>query len=168
MRTTDKMVLFWRTDDIYSNWHPSLFLDMHQVQYSNAEQYMMAAKARLFGDYETEREILAVKGSNPSRMKSLGRKVRNFNERTWVEHRDQIMFDACLLKFGQNAHLRAQLMATGDRILVEASPVDFIWGIGLEENDPRAEDETQWKGLNLLGIALMRVRDEFRKSELAL
>ncbi len=155
MRTTPHMMLFWRTDDIYSNWHPSPFTD-DKKHYMNAEQYMMAAKARLFGDSETEAAIL--KETSPREMKALGRKIRNFSEGTWVEHRDQIMYDACLLKFSQNAKMKAELLATGDRELVEASPHDAIWGIGLEEDDPRAEDKSQWLGLNLLGKALMRTR----------
>lgn len=158
MRTTQNSVLFWRTKDIYSNWHPSVFV-IDGVTYANAEQYMMAAKARLFDDAKVEAEIMAVKGEDPKRMKALGRQVRGYVDDTWVAHREQVMFDACFAKFEQNAALKEQLLATGERTIIEASPVDSIWGIGLAEEDPAAEDPKQWKGLNLLGVALMRVRE---------
>lgn len=161
MRTTDTHVLFWRTADIYSNWHPSPFV-RNGIAYANAEQYMMAAKARLFGDAAVEAKIMATRGSDPNTMKALGREVRGYVEAVWVAHRDWVMFAACLAKFAQDPVLRAELLATEERELVEASPVDRIWGIGLGEDDTRALDKSQWRGLNLLGIALMRVRDTLR------
>ena len=161
MRTTDTMVLFWRTADIYSNWHPSRFV-LNGREYANAEQYMMAEKARLFGDTEVAEKVMAT--TDPGRMKALGRQVRGFVEARWVAERDRVMYDACLAKFSQNPALKAKLLATGERLIVEASPLDRIWGIGLAENDPRAEDQSQWQGLNLLGVALMRVRETLRQA----
>ena len=158
MRTTETQVLFWRTADVYSNWHPSVFV-VDDVTYANAEQYMMAAKARLFGDTAVLAKIMATKSNDPGRMKSLGRQVKGYVEDVWVAHREQVMYDACLAKFSQNPAMKGQLLATGLRDIVEASPVDPIWGVGMAEDNPLIEDKRNWQGLNLLGIALMRVRE---------
>ncbi len=155
MRTTDHSVLFWGTRDIYSNWHPSPFV-VDGVAYLHVEQFMMAAKARLFGDVDALERIMAA--SSPRYIKAFGRAVRGYDEATWVANRERIVFEGCLAKFEQNPKLSEALTFTRARTLIEASPVDAIWGIGLAEADPRAEDPAQWKGLNLLGVALMRVR----------
>ncbi|MFC0626579.1 NADAR family protein [Kribbella deserti] len=125
--------------------------------YPTAEHWMMAAKARLFGDAEAETKILAA--GHPREAKDLGRTVRGFDRERWLEHRVPIVAEGNLHKFGQHHDLRAFLRGTGDRILVEASPVDLIWGIGHAADQPGASDPTQWRGLNLLGFALMAVRD---------
>jgi ribA/ribD-fused uncharacterized protein len=90
----------------------------------------------------------------------LGRRVRNFDEEMWIKHRYDIVVDASLAKFGQDKDLKAFLLGTGDRVLVEASPTDRIWGIGMTGRDERAGDPAQWRGLNLLGFALMQARAE--------
>lgn len=159
MKVTSSMVLFWGTRDIFSNWHPAEFVVNGNV-YQNAEQFMMAAKARHFEDAATEAKILAE--PRPAQVKALGRQVRGYVDAEWVEHREELVFQGCLAKFSQNIKLRAGLQATGDKLLVEASPVDRIWGIGLAEADPRCLDETQWQGLNLLGVVLMKVRDALK------
>lgn len=164
MRITETMVLFWGNRDIYSNWHPSLFV-IDDVQYANVEQYMMAEKARCFGDADTEQAILRT--TNPKDIKALGRAVRNYVDERWVAVRPEVVTRACIAKFSQNEALRRQLLATGDKLIVEASPVDAIWGIGLAENDPRALDPQQWRGQNLLGIALMKAREVIREAEKA-
>lgn len=117
---------------------------------------MMAEKARLFGDLDSVAEILAA--GNPGEAKKLGRAVRNFDEKIWRQNRSRIVVEANLLKFGQNPELAAFLLNTGGRVLVEASPVDRIWGIGLAADNPAAQNPNLWKGLNLLGFALMDVR----------
>jgi ribA/ribD-fused uncharacterized protein len=127
--------------------------------YRTAEHYMMAEKAKLFGDADAYLQILAAPG--PKAAKALGRKVRGFSEEVWREHRFEIVTRANRAKFGQHEDLRKFLVQTGSRVLVEASPYDQVWGIGLAREDARAKNPNQWRGLNLLGFALMKVRDEF-------
>lgn len=122
---------------------------------------MMAAKARLFNDAEMEKEIL--KAATPNQAKALGRKVKNFDPKLWDEHKCQIVTQGNLLKFSQNQKFKDFLLSTGDKVLVEASPYDRIWGIGMLETDSRVENPLLWNGENLLGFALMEVRDELRR-----
>lgn len=159
MRTTATMVLFWGARDIYSNWHPSPFVIKGQ-RYAHVEQYMMAAKARLFGDTATEALILAT--TDPKRIKALGRAVQGYIDAVWAEHRLGVVTEGCLAKFSQNDALKTAILATGERLLVEASPVDPLWGIGLGEQDPRAWDPATWQGENLLGTALMSARSSLQ------
>ncbi|MEE1756905.1 NADAR family protein [Streptomyces sp. SP18CS02] len=142
-----------------SQWWPSPFT-VDGVEYATAEHWMMAAKARLFGDAEAER--LAVGAADPALAKKAGRLVRGFDEAIWKRERFAIVVRGSVHKFGQDPALRDYLLATGDRVLVEASPVDRIWGIGLAADDERAHDPTRWRGLNLLGFALMEARDQLR------
>ena len=123
-----------------------------------AEQYMMHGKAVLFGDAEVAAEILAA--DHPRKHKALGRKVRRFDDATWKREREAIVRAGNHAKFTQNAELREQLLATRGTTLVEASPYDRIWGIGLAATDPRAQDPAQWRGQNLLGRILTGLRDE--------
>lgn len=143
------------TDACFSQWWESDFV-IDGVTWSTAEQWMMAGKARLFNDEETFGEILAT--SDPSTAKKLGRKVRGFDEATWKQRRLDLVTEGNVAKFSQRADLRAHLLATGAAVLVEASPLDRIWGIGLAAEHPDALDPRRWKGLNLLGFALMRAR----------
>ena len=117
---------------------------------------MMARKADLFGDQDCLERILQT--DDPSMAKALGRGVRGFDEQRWLDHRWEIVVAANHLKFGQNGKLQKFLLATGNKVLVEASPVDSIWGIGLSADAPQASDPVAWRGLNLLGFALMEVR----------
>lgn len=156
MKTTPQMVLFWRTAEIYSNWHPATFVDEEGRPFENSEQFMMWGKARVMGDVGMAETMLSE--SNPKALKALGRQVTPYIEERWIDHRLAVMVHACYLKFSQNPAMKADLLATGERILVEASPDDRIWGIGLEESDPRCLDKDLWQGLNLLGAALMVVR----------
>jgi ribA/ribD-fused uncharacterized protein len=110
---------------------------------------------------EAEGAIMAA--SNPREQKALGRKVRGFDEGTWNSVCRGIVYRANLAKFEQDAELNRLLMETGSRTIVEASPKDPIWGIGLGQEDPRAQDPAQWRGTNWLGVALMQVRDELRR-----
>lgn len=160
MKTTDTMVLFLGNKDIYSNWHPSMFTDEDGIIFKNSEQYMMYKKAMLFDDAAVARQVLWT--SDPRKMKELGRRVKNFDDKVWIENRMKVMVDGCYLKFTQNKTMGDELLATGDKIMVEASPYDKIWGIGLTEDDPRALNQHEWQGSNLLGVALMLVRQKMQ------
>lgn len=140
---------------VFSQWFEARFT-IDGVTYPTAEHWMMAEKARLFGDGETLARILAA--GNPGAAKALGREVRGFDNERWNAARWEIVVRGNEAKFGHNPVLRDYLAATGDRVLVEASPVDRLWGIGLAQDDPRAENPELWRGLNLLGFALMEVR----------
>ncbi|MFM9373104.1 NADAR family protein [Streptomyces sp. Da 82-17] len=138
-----------------SQWWPSAFT-VDGVEYASAEHWMMAAKARLFGDAEAERQVL--RASSPAAAKKAGRLVRGFDEQLWERERFGIVVEGSVHKFTAHDELRAFLVGTGERVLVEASPVDRIWGIGLAADDPRAENPLDWRGSNLLGFALMEAR----------
>ncbi|AZL89123.1 hypothetical protein QKC54_gp0719 [Megavirus baoshan] len=148
--------------EIYSQWYPCIFIekicDGVEIKYYNAEQYMMANKALLFGDGDILSKILDEK--NPSKIKSLGRKIQNFNNDYWDKYKYDIVVSGNRLKFEQNPKLMEQLQNTGNKILVEASPYDKIWGIGLTANQAIKISESKWPGENLLGKALMQVRKE--------
>lgn len=140
-------------------WGASFVVD--GILYPTAEHFMMAEKARLFEDAEALEHILEAK--SPGAAKRFGRQVRGFDEDAWEAAREGIVVRANVAKFEQNAALGSFLRATGDRVLVEASPRDRIWGIGLAKEDPRAQNPLQWRGLNLLGFALMEVRRRLRE-----
>jgi len=157
----ERFLFFWKPDPEHANsclsqWWPSPF-EVDGLTFDSAEHYMMWGKATLFGDERTAERILAA--STPKQAKDLGQQVRNFDQATWDAHRTEIVVAGNVHKFRQHDDLRAFLLGTGDRVLVEASPLDRIWGIGLREDDPRAEDPAQWRGLNLLGFALGDVRN---------
>lgn len=157
MKTTDNFVFFW--DGIYSNWTSSPFAMRGQL-FVNSEQAFMWLKAIFFGDTEIANQIL--NDSTPSGVKALGRKVKGYDDAKWSQVRFDMMYEACLEKFGQNPEFGAELLSTGNRTLVEASPYDKIWGIGLAENAAGIEDKANWQGLNLLGEVLMKVRATLR------
>jgi hypothetical protein len=140
-----------------SQWWPAAFT-VDGVHYPSAEHYMMAAKARLSGDAEAEAKILAT--PHPGTAKALGRQVRGFDEQRWAGHRFNVVIAGNMAKFGQHPQLRDFLAGTGTRVLVEASPQDRVWGIGLAADDERAASPARWPGLNLLGFALMEVRQQ--------
>ncbi|WP_454340799.1 NADAR family protein [Streptomyces albogriseolus] len=142
-----------------SQWWPSPFT-VDGVEYATAEHWMMAAKARLFGDAEGERRVLAA--GHPSEAKKAGRLVRGFDEEIWRRERFGIVVTGSEHKFAAHGGLRSFLLGTGDRVLVEASPVDRVWGIGLAADDEAAADPARWRGPNLLGFALMEARRRLR------
>jgi ribA/ribD-fused uncharacterized protein len=144
---------------VLSQWYPVEFTVDGQ-RYVHAEQFMMAEKARLFGDPETRARILA--STEPADAKKLGRGVRGFDQDTWEASRYDIVVRASLAKFGQHPDLRDFLLSTGSAVLVEAAPRDVIWGIGLGAGNPRSLDPAQWRGRNLLGFALMEARERVR------
>lgn len=143
-----------------SNWFPSPF-KLESITYATTEHYLMAAKAALFDDHERLEAIRAT--DDPGKAKNLGRQVVGFDNATWEANRWDIMETACRAKFEQNSDMGSFLCQTGERLLIEASPVDTIWGIGLAADDPRAQDPAQWPGMNLLGFVLMRVRKRMRE-----
>lgn len=159
-----KFVFFWSPKpvvngqlgkDCLSQWYAAPFT-IEGITYPTAEHFMMAEKARLFGDEEIYKKILSAPG--PDVAKKLGRLVRNFDGKIWSEKCVEIVIRGNEAKFGQNQPLQAFLTGTGDSVLVEASPYDQIWGIGMDENHPEAKVPKNWKGQNLLGFALMAVR----------
>lgn len=156
---TEAMVLFWQPPGVFSQWTDSEFT-VNGITYLCAEQYMMAEKARLFGDEETLARILTSR--SPREHKALGRQVRGFVHEVWEAECLGIVIRGSRAKFGQDAARREALLATGNRLLVEASPLDRIWGVGLRADDPRIHDPALWLGKNLLGQALMQVREELR------
>jgi len=122
---------------------------------------MMVAKARIFKDEEVKKEIMNT--SDPKLMKALGRKVRNFDPQVWDKAKYSIVLNGNYYKFTQNKEMMDFLLSTGDKILVEASPMDTIWGIGFGKENEKVKNVAMWRGQNLLGFALMEVRDEIRK-----
>ena len=157
MKITDKFVFFW--DGPYSQWLQRP-MQIDGVMYSCCEQYMMEQKALLFNDKEAAKAIM--KTTYPDEQKALGRQVKNFNRDMWDQHCMNIVFKANYAKFSQHPDLEKELRVTDNKIIVEASPTDKIWGIGMHETDPDVEDITKWRGLNLLGQAIMNVRAVLR------
>lgn len=162
MKITDKHVLFW--GDWPSNWHPAEIKvkdeNNNEIRFSNTEQYFMWVKAKTFGDDEMAEQI-RIKGKNPKVAKDLGRMVRNYDDKVWNEKRYEVMVKANKYKYSQNEGLKKKLLheTLRDKGFVEASPYDTIWGIGLAKQNADADDESKWRGQNLLGKALDEVRD---------
>lgn len=155
----NNFIFFW--GGLYSQWYPSKF-KIGDIEYNCCEQYMMAQKAGLFNDKESYEAIM--KESDPKIQKAIGRKVKGFDSDKWNEVCRQIVYEANLAKFGQNPMLLKELMKAGNinKEIVEASPYDTIWGIGMGERDPDRFDKSKWKGTNWLGEAIMQVRKYFR------
>lgn len=142
-----------------SQWFDAPFV-VDGTHYKTAEHYMMAAKAHLFNDHAMRARIL--NASTPAEAKTYGRQIANFDEGLWARERFAIVVAASREKFAQNRALREFLVGTGDQVLVEASPVDPIWGIGLAADHVDAARPDRWPGLNLLGFALMAARSHLR------
>lgn len=143
-----------------SQWWPEPFTH-DGVTYPHAESFMMAGKARLFGDQAALERILSER--DPKTVKDLGRTVCGFDTATWNAHAYDIVVQGNLAKFGAHEHLRRYLLSTAPAVLVEASPYDRIWGIGLRPTDPAARVVSQWRGRNLLGFALTEVREQLTR-----
>ncbi len=158
-----KYCMFWKPQTgkgCLSQWQTSPFVCGTQ-HYCCMEQYMMAQKALLFGDEEMRQRILSSK--SPQRIKALGQQVQHFNESIWKQTKYAIILNGNYLKFSQNPQLKNFLLQTGNKVLVEASPYDGIWGIKMAETDKTAQNPLKWNGQNLLGFALMEVRDVLRE-----
>ncbi len=144
------------TASCFSQWFEAEFIVEGQ-HYPTAEHFMMAEKAALFDDQDIRAQVFEAPTANAA--KALGRKVRGFDDQVWLQHRYDIVVRANQAKFSQNPPLTEYLLHTGSRVIVEASPVDSIWGIGLAQDHADVNNPNLWKGLNLLGFALMQVRD---------
>lgn len=145
---------------VFSQWYPSKF-KFRNIEYNTAEQYMMFHKAVLFKDMEIAEKILHT--TSPREQKSLGRRVRHFNQQHWEQVARKIVYDGNRAKFLQNPDLLKKLIITSPKILVEASSTDAIWGIGLDEDSAIKLDPSQWPGKNWLGLTLTEVRDDIIK-----
>lgn len=164
-----KYCMFWKTQPAsqqtlgrgcLSQWYRSHFFSVAD-HYCCMEQFMMSRKAELFGDDEILQQILSSK--DPKKIKALGQKVRNFDETIWGEAKYAIVLNGNYKKFSQDPKLKNFLLQTGDKILTEASPYDGVWGIKMSESDENVQDPLRWRGQNLLGFALMEVRDVLRE-----
>lgn len=159
MRITDTHYYFWNT--IYSQWYISqdkdYLFEENGVGFITAEHYMMYYKALIFGDLETAGKIL--KTVHPRDVKRLGRQVANYDDSVWNAKRFDVVVNGNILKFSQNPELLEDLRKYKNKIFVEASPEDKIWGIGLHYEDDRVLDDSLWQGQNLLGNAINRVID---------
>jgi ribA/ribD-fused uncharacterized protein len=138
-----------------SQWWPAEFT-LDGVRYPTVEHWMMAEKARLFGDERSAAAVVAA--PTPKMAKAVGRGVAGFDNERWEPARFDIVVRGNVAKFGQDPALRDYLLGTGEAVLVEASPVDDVWGIGLAADDPHARTPAMWRGRNLLGFALMEAR----------
>jgi ribA/ribD-fused uncharacterized protein len=147
------------TNAIYSQFYPVEF-QIDGLRYRWAEQWMMAAKARLFGDQDALAAIL--QAGEPLECKKIGRTVRNYDDGQWSAARFDLVVAGYIAKFGQNQPLREYLLGSDDAILVEAAPRDQIWGIGFGRENPAVQDPRRWRGRNLLGFALVKVRAVLR------
>lgn len=168
---TDKFILFYshkpnKTNTHYfSQWYPINFTEKFDEKtlliFENAEQYMMAHKALLFGDYQSYEKIMNTR--NPSEIKKIGRSISDFNSDIWDQNKFNIVINGNRLKFGQNPILLERLLDTGNKYIAETSPHDKIWGIGLTAQQALKVSQTKWPGKNLLGHALMIIREENQK-----
>ncbi|GFR90993.1 GTP cyclohydrolase [Elysia marginata] len=153
---------FWKADSYFSQWHPSEFAE-GDTTFSCTEQYMMYHKAVCFKDHEIATKIL--KTNSPKEMKKLGRAVKNYDDDIWESKCYDVVKRGNMLKFSQNPELKEKLFSTRGKTLVEASPVDRKWGIGLAAKDSRSWNKSTWRGRNLLGYAITEVRDELMSEE---
>lgn len=162
MRVTGKYVFFWKADDIYSNFYYSPFV--HEgIIFKWSEQAVMYRKAMLFGAKGIAKRIL--KASHPNECKQLGRsRDIPFENNVWDKNKERIYREVLYDKF-QLPPLKKEMLETGDRMFVEASPYDKIWGIGMRENHPDVTDPTKWRGLNLLGKVLDDVKKQIKEEE---
>lgn len=146
-----------------SNWYRSEFT-VDGMSFSSMEQFMMYQKAVCFGDAKIAEKIM--KTDDVAKIKALGRQVSGYDDHCWNGVRQLIVYEGLRAKFTQNEDLKAKLKSTGDAVLAECAVKDTIWGIGLSMKDPDRFDRTRWKGRNLLGYALMMVRQnpEFNRN----
>lgn len=158
MKRRDNFVFFWGSSNVFSNWHPSPF-NYRGIQFAQNEQWMMYGKAMLFGDKEKAREIL--EETDPKENKRQGREVSGFVESVWNNNADRIVQVGLREKYLQNPKMLTTLLKTRGYLLVEASPYDKIWGIGLKDSHPDATHPDRWPGQNKLGQLQTDLRDWF-------
>jgi predicted NAD-dependent protein-ADP-ribosyltransferase YbiA (DUF1768 family) len=179
---------FWHTSSPFSQWHPSLFTVKGRV-FSSAEQFMMYCKAKLFQDEVIAEKILLINVNNSvvnefvntndgslvinsqlklkgwgvaqKEIKSLGRQIKNFSDQLWDRHKENYVYRGSCEKYQQNPKLKEILIAAGNTFMVEASPYDKVWGIGMKKDHPNTKNPAKWQGLNLLGNILTKIKNEF-------
>ena len=159
-----KIMCFHNPDEenaYLSNWYPSDFT-VNGISFSSMEQYMMYQQALRFGDTKIADKILAT--DDVAKIKKLGREVQGYDDSVWNGVRQIIVYEGLTAKFSQNEDLKAKLLETKDVILAECAVRDKIWGIGLSMTDEKRFDKDKWKGQNLLGYALMLVREHLSKN----
>lgn len=142
-----------------SNWYMSPFT-ADGIRFSSMEQFMMYRKAVAFGERDRAAQILDTE--DVGRIKELGRLVSGYDDNYWNGIRQIVVYEGLYAKFSQNEELKRLLQATGRAVLAECAVKDRIWGIGLSMDDPDRLDRRKWKGQNLLGYALMMVREKLR------
>ncbi|MFK4473068.1 ribA/ribD-fused uncharacterized protein [Paenibacillus sp. RC73] len=158
----EKFTFFYRSQSPFSQWYPSVFT-VNELEFNCAEQFMMFKKAQLFGDEEAGSEIM--QAPTPREQKARGRSVRGFDQSLWEANCRQFVYDGNYAKFTQNPNLLKHLLKTKGTTLVEASPTDTIWGVGLAENDARIRNRKSWRGTNWLGEILTKLREDVQKKE---
>lgn len=161
---TDDMILFWKKDSCFSNWYDPSWFEFDGHRFRNSEAGMMYQKAKLFGDDKIIARIF--ENQDPWVVKDLGKQVRGYSDAVWHPVRVEKVVEVLLAKFSQNLDIKQILIDSDDKILAEASPIDKIWGIGLAPDNPLARIRTNWRGLNLLGDALMVTREILNAKEL--
>lgn len=154
MKITDNYIFFW--NGIFSQWKRNFPFVIDGMTFNCAEQYMMYKKAMLFNDEDMADCIMDEE--HPRDQQDWGRKVKNFNKDLWEANCKQFVFDANYAKFTQNPTIKDSMMLTEDKLFVEASPNDKIWGIGMSEDDEGVENPANWKGTNWLGEILTQVK----------
>lgn len=161
MRETELYYFFWKHQ--FGQWTLKDITDPDGKTYNCCEQYMMYKKALLFNDSEMSDKILNER--EPALQQKMGREIRNFDAGLWDRNKVGIVWYGNYLKFTQHDDLKKRLLETGNKILVEASPYDLIWGVGLGASDNKILNQNNWKGLNLLGKTLMSVRAALQFNE---
>lgn len=154
---SERFLFFYRDASPFSQWYPASF-ELEGQQFTSAEQYMMYGKAQLFGDRDIAARIL--QADHPRQQKALGRQIQRFDDELWNREAKNIVYRGNHAKFTQNPELLLVLLATAGQTLVEASPTDRIWGIGLSEDDPRIHQRATWRGTNWLGEVLTQLRED--------
>lgn len=162
---SDGYIFFWKIgqpNDIYSNWYPAWFV-VEGVRYETSEQYIMAKKALLLGDTRAYNKIMGT--ADPAEAKKYGREAKDYTGKLglWPQVRFDVAFNANFAKFTQNPDLCYEMMESGNAHFAEASPVDKVWGIGLDADNPLAQQQYEWQGNNLQGLVLDAVRYAMRK-----
>ena len=158
-KNKEDFYFFW--DGFCSQWFQK-DMEIDEKVYDCCEQYMMAMKAKLFHDDEKLSRIMEA-SNDPRLQKKLGRQVKGFNLEVWEKNAKDIVYAANWAKFSQHKNLRKSLLSTGDKVIVEASPYDKVWGVAMKANDPDILDPDKWRGTNWLGEVLMKVRDDLKK-----
>ncbi|VTU42571.1 MULTISPECIES: NADAR family protein [unclassified Variovorax] len=159
-----EIVTFWGAQSPLSNWNIGKFTS-RGIDFNCSEQLMMYRKAELFGDATSMAAILVE--PDPREQKALGRAVSGFVKPIWDAASEAVLFEGLFDKFTQVASAHGVLMASEEKLIIEASPTDRLYGVGLAAYDPRILDTETWRGANRLGYLLMRVRSAIRSAQRA-